>query len=122
MNVVSECTTKFKLYLLSSLKLLIQNDLLVLFLVFYHQRKNSVKFLYLFVGGETSSHIRDIELYIDMSFSIKRISQCHGLQWFFDMVQVQGVDCPSDCTLQDFDSCTIVKNNLNLEYCGWKFK
>jgi len=57
MNAVSECTTKFKLYLLSSLKLLIQNDLLVLFLVFYHQRKNSVKFLYLFVGGEPSSHI-----------------------------------------------------------------
>jgi len=57
MNAVSECATKFKLYLLSSLKLLTQNDLLVLFLVFYHQRKTSVKFLYLFVGGKASSHI-----------------------------------------------------------------
>ena len=57
---MSECTTKFKLYLFSSLHLLIQNDLLVLFLVIYHERKNNVKLLYLCVGGETSSHIRDI--------------------------------------------------------------
>lgn len=68
MNLVSECVIKFKFYLLSSLKLVIQNDLLVLFLVFYHERKNNVKLLYLCVGGETSSHIRDIFVPITLEY------------------------------------------------------
>jgi len=53
---MSECIAKFKFYLLFSMKLLIQNDLLM----FYHQRRSSVNFLNLYVNGEISSHIGDI--------------------------------------------------------------
>ena len=79
MNPVSECIAKFKFYFLSSLKLLIQNDLLV----FYHQRRNSVNFLNLYVDGETSSHIGDILVPITPEYIAQAIifpligKECH---------------------------------------------